>query len=57
MEIHFSVKRLANQFFVTIFVIKFARTFASQVFDLDEWNWDQFTKDKDVMLVEFFAPW
>ena len=29
----------------------------AQVFDLTLQNFDQFTKDKDVMLVEFFAPW
>lgn len=30
---------------------------AAQVFELTLQNFDQFTKDKDVMLVEFFAPW
>ena len=28
-----------------------------QVFELTLQNFDQFTKDKDVMLVEFYAPW
>ena len=28
-----------------------------QVFELTLQNFDQYTKDKDVMLVEFFAPW
>lgn len=30
---------------------------AAQVFELNLQNFDQFTKDKDVMLIEFFAPW
>lgn len=34
-----------------------ASSFASFVFDLDSNTFDHYLRDKDVMLVDFFAPW
>eukprot|EP00794_Sanderia_malayensis_P010032 gene10032-11057_t len=46
-----------KSFFIANIILISSGYVAGQVFELTEQNFEQYTKDKDVMLVEFYAPW